>query len=215
MRAFHKFQHQKKQQDKMAATSNKRTIHYREGKERAISPLKITRLNPRKPKAVIRQSHYSFTFECCVCVCEWEKERGHESTHAHRQMLRATRWELCRWVIKVRTVCIGVFLPLQCTHSPLCHIWEKLHLSLVTLHMHRRHTHAVWTSHWEEWRSEPSQHLAKGHKEAGTRCTHPEEESENRQLQASRTKKKRSYWIIKIGFLTDIMLRETFYLPVR
>ena len=68
---------EKKQKGKMAAKLNKRTIHYREEDGgRAISPLKITRLNPGKPKAVIRLSHHSLTlnadcvsYETPVCVC--------------------------------------------------------------------------------------------------------------------------------------------------
>lgn len=76
------FQKKKNRQDKMAAKLNKRSIHYREEVGlRAISPLKITKPSPGKPKAVIRQSHYWLPLNAeCVSVTE----RGHESVRAHK-----------------------------------------------------------------------------------------------------------------------------------
>lgn len=68
-----KFLHENLQQDKMAAMWNKRAIHYREGEGEKICLLKITRRNSGKPKAVIRQSHYSLSLNTIcvtVCVCE-------------------------------------------------------------------------------------------------------------------------------------------------
>lgn len=125
-------------------------------KESTISSLKITRLNPGKPKAVIRRSHYSLSLNAvcvsirvCVSVCKWE--RGRESVHAHRYMLRAAWWDLCRWVIKLRKVCTCVcFVPSSVHILPLCHIWgkKKLHLSLFTRYIHknmRTQTHAERT----------------------------------------------------------------------
>lgn len=93
----------------MAAKLNKRTIHYRAGEgEGAISPLKVTRLNPGKPKAVIRQSHYSLTLNVvcarvvlCSGVDVWTVivcKRETKCVHPYRQMLNCPM-RFCRGVI--------------------------------------------------------------------------------------------------------------------
>lgn len=50
MKAFQKFHHEKQQQDKMAATSNKRTIHYQEGEGESNLPFENHQAESKKTK---------------------------------------------------------------------------------------------------------------------------------------------------------------------